>query len=148
VERNYAAALERFLEAARLNGAEPAAILHAGDIAGCYLAIGDRSRAEPFARESLAAAARARHRVRAALTIAHLAIVASERDPKEAALLLGYAQARLREDGWELSPPESVLIPSLLADLQRRFSDAELSQLLDEGAAWTDDRALSRALAT
>lgn len=148
VERNYAAAVEHFLEAAGLDGAEPAALLHGGDIAGCYLAIGDRSRAESFARKSLAAAAKARHRVRASLTIAHLAIVAGERNSKEAALLLGYAQARLREDGWELSPPESVLVPSLLADLRRRFSDAELSQLLDEGAAWTDDQAVSRALAS
>ncbi|MBV9332435.1 MAG: hypothetical protein JO146_00355, partial [Candidatus Eremiobacteraeota bacterium] len=134
-------------EAARLDTGDTSAILHAGEISSCYLAIGDRARAEPFARKSLAAAAKARHRVGASLMMAHLAIIAFERNPREAALLLGYAQARLREEGWELMPPDSTLLPSLLADLHRALDDSELARLLDEGAALSDDRALSRALA-
>jgi predicted ATPase len=145
---NYEQAVRHFLEAASLDVGDAAAILYAGEIAGCYLAIGDRARAEPFARKSLDAAARTRHRVGASLTIARLAIVAGERDAVEAGILLGYAQARLKEEGWELLPPESTLVPSLLAELGSRFGQTELSRLLDEGAALSDDQALSRALAS
>lgn len=141
---DYQRAVEVLLEAARLDGARAAGTFH--EIANCYLAIGNRARAEPFARKSLAAAAKARHRVLTSLTIGHIAIVAGERNPTEAALLLGYAQARLREDAYELSPPESVLIPSLLGELRNRLGDDALRRLLDEGAAWSDDLALSRAL--
>ncbi len=144
---NYTEAVEHLSEAANLNDAETAAIFHAGEIACCYLAIGDRARAEPFARTSLAAAAKARHRIWVSLTVAYIAIVTAERNPKEAALLLGFAQARLREEGWELVPPQSTLVPSLLADLRRSFGESELARLLDEGAALSDDQAVSRALA-
>lgn len=143
---NYADAVVHLLEAARLD--EAAAVFYAHEIASCYLAMGDRGRAEPFARKSLAAAEKARHRVGASLTIAHLAIVSGERNAEEAALLLGYAQARLREEGWELMPPESTLVPSLIAELRSRFGEAKLARLLDEGAAWSDDEALGRAFAS
>jgi predicted ATPase/class 3 adenylate cyclase len=144
---NYARAVEHFLEAASLDPGDAAAIFYAGEIASCYLAIGDHERAEPFARRSLEAAIRAQHRVGTSLTIARLAIVACEHDATEAGILLGYAQARLREEGWELLPPESTLIPALLAQLGSRFGQTELRRLLEEGAALTDDKVLSRALA-
>ncbi|HEY1868717.1 MAG TPA: adenylate/guanylate cyclase domain-containing protein [Candidatus Cybelea sp.] len=143
---NYADAVERLTEAACLDDA--AAVFHAHEIASCYLAMDDHARAEPFARKSLVAAAKARHRVGTSLTISHLAIVAGKRNAEVAALLLGYAQARLREEGWELMPPESTLVPSLIADLRSRLGEDKLARLLDEGAAWSDDQALSRAFAS
>lgn len=145
---NYAQAAEHFLEAAHLDTGDAAAILYAGEIASCYLAIGESARAEPFARKSLVAAAKAHHRVGTSLTLARLAIAARDRDAVKAALLLGYAQARLHEEGWELLPPESTLIPLLVSDLRCRFSEAELARLLDEGAGWSEDQALSHALAS
>jgi tetratricopeptide (TPR) repeat protein len=145
---NYVQAIEHFLQAAHLDTGDAAAILYAGEVASCYLALGESAQAEPFARKSLVAAAKAQHRVGASLTVARLAIAAGDRDAAKAALLLGYAQARLREEGWEFMPPESTLIPLLLADLRRRFGEAELTRLLDEGARWSENQALSSALAS
>ena len=118
---DYAAALGRFLEAMRLDNKDSAAMFNAVDIASCYLAIGDPARAESFARQGLAAAVKARYRLGATLAISYMAIAGGERNPRRAGRLFGYAQARLREDGFELLPPDTTTIPNFHDALRRQF---------------------------
>ncbi len=142
---NYSEAVERFTAAAILDSKDSAAMFNWVEIAGCYLALDDLARAEPFARKGLAVAVKARYAVGTAIAILHLAVLAANRDPHAAARLLGYAQARLHEEGYEPTPPEPALIERLMADLEGRFDKAELERLLEEGTALSEDRALSHA---
>ena len=143
---NYAQAVAQLLEAARLDTGDGAVMFHSVDIAGCYLAMGERARAEPFARKGLAAAAKAGHWVGASLTVAHLAVVASETDAPKAARLLGYASRRFEELAWELEPIDAALVRDLRASLAERFEDGALAALFAQGAAWSDDQAVTHAL--
>lgn len=142
---NHREAIEHLLEAGRLDTGN-ATMFYGVEIAGCYLAIGDRVRAESFARSGLTAAAQAGHAVEAALAISHLAVVLSEDDPRKAARLIGYASRRLQELGWELEPLERRLSSELRAQLGRQIGELELNALLMQGAAWDDDHAVTHAL--
>lgn len=146
VAGNYREAIARLLEAARLDTGDAATAFHSSEIASCYLAIGDRARAEPFARKSLTAAAKASNAIGASLAITHLAVVASQSDVPKAARLFGYAAQRFQELGWELGPPDDTLARDLHAHLRRRIGEAELGALLAEGAAWGNDQAVAHAL--
>ncbi len=142
---NHRAAIERLLEAARLDTGD-ATMFYSVDIAGCYLALGDRKRAEPFARGALTAALKAGYAIGVALAILHLAVVVNESDPRKAARLAGYAARRFPELAWELEPLESALAYDLHAQLLDRIGETELNALLAEGAAWSEEQAVTHAL--
>jgi predicted ATPase/class 3 adenylate cyclase len=144
--KNYRASAERLLEAAELD--ERSSMFWISDVASSYLALGDPVRAEPFARKSLMLAAGSHHEVLIALATAFLAAAAIERDGRNAALLLGFAQKRLREAGWELLAPDSTTIESLYNSLDTQLGNGEFRRLLAEGAAWTPEDAMSRALSS
>jgi predicted ATPase/class 3 adenylate cyclase len=143
---NYPQAIDRLLEAARLDIEDSATMFYSVDVAGCYLAIGDRERAEPFARKGLVAAAKAGYAISVSLAISHLAIIVSETDLQRAARLIGYAERRFADVGWELSAPEDALVRDLRERLRERFRETELGPLFSEGAAWSDDQAVAHAL--
>jgi predicted ATPase/class 3 adenylate cyclase len=145
---NFQEAAERFLEAAQLDAERETIMYRSTDIAGCYLAAGDRNRAEPFAREGLSAAVRARHPVVAPVAISYIAIIASARDAANAARLIGYAGDRLRAADWQRATYEQAMIDQLFDCLRRTLSEIELQRLLEEGAAWSDEQAAARALST
>ncbi len=145
---NYATAAQLLQEAARLNQSDAAMVTFASDIAGVYLAMGDRRSAEPFARTSLRLAAKAHHDVLTALALVYLAAVRSESDAGSAALLLGYARERLRVAEWELVPPDTTTLAELRDRLERQLGEPEVLRLLAQGAAWSEDEAIARALAT
>ncbi|MBV8066726.1 MAG: adenylate/guanylate cyclase domain-containing protein [Candidatus Eremiobacteraeota bacterium] len=144
---NHGGAADRLLQAAQIDDREELSIFLTNDIASAYLAAGDRARAEPFARRSLALATNARHEVLASLAIAFLAAIEKPDDARKSARLIGHAQERLRVAGWKLLSPDDATIASLHEALKREIDDAELSRLLSEGAAWTDDQAVAAALA-
>jgi predicted ATPase/class 3 adenylate cyclase len=144
---NYGAAAERLEEAMRIDERDTAVMFHANDVASAYLAIGDLARAEAFARKSLVSATKVRHDILASLAISYLAVVASESDARKAARLIGHAQERLRAAGWKLLPPDDAIIEGLYGVLKRQLEEAELARLFQEGAAWSEDQAVVRALA-
>ena len=144
--QNYSAALELLLEAMRLDSRDTAAMFNAVDIASCYLAIGDPARAEPFVRRGLCAANNAGYGFGLALAISYMAVIGCERDARKSARLLGYAQARLREDGFELLPPDTTTIPALHDALRRQFDEPELTRLFAEGAGMSEAHAIADAL--
>jgi predicted ATPase/class 3 adenylate cyclase len=143
---SYEAAAQRLLEAAELDQREASQMFRASDIACCYLALGDRARAEPFARQSLEAAAKANHPVLMPLAIAYIAMIRGDADPPKAARLIGYAQDRLNAAGWELLQPDAMMVEALHEMLARRFAESELARLRAEGAAWDEDQAVGAAL--
>jgi predicted ATPase/class 3 adenylate cyclase len=143
---NYRDAATRFLEALELRGGGAMTMFRANDIASCYLALGERSRAEAFARESLALAAKVKHPILTPLGVAYLGAVASERNAAKAARLLGYAHDRLRTAGWELDSTDAQTLGAAREILKAALKEAELARLLEEGAAWSDDFAVGHAL--
>jgi predicted ATPase len=142
---NYGGAVERFLEARKLAGPDLALAL-ASDIASCYLAMDDRSKAEPIAREALTLALKVRHPVYAPLAVLQLAAVASERDPCKAAHLVGYAEEGLHAAGWELVPPETTILENVYGLLKRALPEAKLTRLRQESASWDEAQAVACAL--
>lgn len=146
--QNYAAALELLLEAMQLDSRDTATMFNAVDIASCYLALGDRAQAEAFARKGLTAAAKTRYALGASLAISYMAVVVCERDVRKAARLLGYAQARIREDGFELLPPDTTTIPTLHDVLRRHLDAVEVTRLFAEGAGLSEDQAVADALSS
>jgi predicted ATPase/class 3 adenylate cyclase len=143
---NYPAAAERLLEARSLARSDLATMYYANNLASFYLAIGDLARAQPFAREAVALAAKARHPILVPAAIAYIAIAERERDVRRAARLFAYAETALRAADWELVDYERALFERLRAALVAALPGPELSRLLEEGAAWTDDRAVAAAL--
>jgi hypothetical protein len=143
---NFQEAAERFLEASQLDSGRDVVMLRSVDLAGCYLAIGESARAEPFAREALSVAARTKHPVVMPMAISYLAIIAISRDASAAARLIGYAEDRLREADWQRAAYEQAMIERLFDRLKEKLAEPELKRLLEEGSAWTDDQAAARAL--
>ena len=142
----YESAVAVLEEALLLESGDSVTMFVANDIASSYLAMGDRVRAQGFARRALVLAVAQKHALVAALSVAYLAVVAAERDPNNAARLIGHAQERLGSEKWDLAPPDDATIGRLHALLKREFSEIELALLLKEGAAWDVDQAVSRAL--
>jgi predicted ATPase/class 3 adenylate cyclase len=143
---DFQQAAQRLLEAMQLDKDGGMLMYCSADIAGCFLAIGKSDQAEPFARQALEAAAKARHPVSVPIAISHLAIVAGTRDVARAARLIGYAEERFRQMEWQRVAYEQDLVDALFAHLRASLAEAEFSRLLAEGAAWNEDQATGRAL--
>ncbi|HEX3671788.1 MAG TPA: adenylate/guanylate cyclase domain-containing protein [Candidatus Cybelea sp.] len=141
-------AAQRLLEAAQLTDRDTALVFLTNDIASAYLAAGDRTRAEPFARRALTLATKAGHDVLAALAISYLAVIASEKKPQAGARLIGYAEQRLRIFGWELLPPDPATIARLHELLRRELPESELAILFAEGADWSEERGFTEAFSS
>ncbi len=142
----YGRATELLLEATGIARSDALLMFLTNDISSCYLAMGDRVRAEAFARQSLALAAKARHEILTFLAISYLAMTACPTDARKAARLMGYAQDKLRAAGWELVAPDTALMADLQSSLRAALADSELDRLLSEGSTWSNDRAVSEAL--
>lgn len=143
---NYATAADLLRQAVEIEDRDAAVMFYSGDAASFYLAIGDRERADVFARKSLVAATKVHHEILAALTTAYLAVIAANVDVSRAARLLGNAQRRLRDAGWGLTQPDTATIAQLRRALAAQLGENELTQLLEEGAGWSEDRAAAQAL--
>jgi predicted ATPase/class 3 adenylate cyclase len=145
---DFRSAAERLLEAKRLENSDAAAMYYANNLASFYLAIDEPDRAEPFARESLALAAKARHPILAPAAIAYISVATWTRDAGRAARLLGYARERLRAADWQLVDYEEAMLRRLGDALKKTLTAAVYARLLDEGAALNEDQAVVLALSS
>ncbi|HVR46563.1 MAG TPA: adenylate/guanylate cyclase domain-containing protein [Candidatus Binatia bacterium] len=143
---DFRAAAELMLEASRLDQRDVVKMFTLNDVAGYFLATGDLERAEPMAREALAAAAKAHHRVLTALSIAYVAVIEARRDPSLAARLIGYAEEALRAAEWQLVPFERKFVDRLNELLADAIEKSELARLLAAGAALSEEQAVAEAL--
>jgi predicted ATPase/class 3 adenylate cyclase len=143
---NYDEAAKRLMEAKPFADDELVASV-AGEVAAIYLATGDRANAEPAAREALALAAKFRQPMETLFAISYVAALGAERDASEAAVLIGYAEERLRASGWQRVAYDIAIVKGLEDALKRLLADTELAQLLAAGAAMDEEEAVARATA-
>jgi predicted ATPase/class 3 adenylate cyclase len=143
---NYDEAAKRLIEAKPLAD-EELVVSVVGEVAACYLATGDRANAEPAAREALALAAKFHQPIEVLSAISYVAALAAERDPAEAAVLIGYAEERLRAAGWQRVHLDLAIVEGLQDALKRRLADTELARLFAAGAAIGEEEAVARATA-
>lgn len=65
---------------------------------------------------------------------------------RAAAHLIGYADARYAELGYEREYSVQWNYENLIAALREQLSEAEIDNLAAEGAAWSEDQAVEAAL--
>ena len=145
---NFREAAQRMLAAIELDRRNQVTMFLESDVAGCFLATGDAAAAEAHAREALALASKAHHRVLVGISISHLASIAATSDPARAARLIGFAEEQLRAAGWQRADYEQKIVDELRAEIERVVSTDEIARLLAEGAAWSEAQAVTAALSS
>jgi predicted ATPase/class 3 adenylate cyclase len=143
---NYDEAAKWLIEAKPLADKE-LVVSVVGEVVACYLATGDRAKAAPAAREALALAAKFRQPIEMLFAISYVAALAAERNATEAAVLIGYAEERLRVAGWQRLHYDLAIVESLQDTLKERLTDTELTQLFAAGASMGEEEAVARATA-
>jgi predicted ATPase/class 3 adenylate cyclase len=145
---NFREAAQRMLAAIELDRRNLVTMFLESDVAGCFLAIGDAASAEAHAREALALASKAHHRVLVGISISHLAAIAAASDLARAARLIGFAEEALRAADWQRAEYEQQIVDELRAAIERVISPDDVALLLAEGAAWSEAQAVSAALSS
>jgi predicted ATPase/class 3 adenylate cyclase/uncharacterized low-complexity protein len=143
---NYAEAAQRLIEAKPFADDE-LVVSVVGEVVACYLAIGDYAKAAPAAREALALATKFRQPIEMLFAISYVAALAAEGNATDAAVLLGYAEERLRVAGWRRLHYDLAIVEALQDALQGRLADGELAKLFAAGAAMGEEEAVARATA-
>jgi hypothetical protein len=143
---NYDEAAKRLIEAKPFADDE-LIVSVAGEVTACYLATGDRANAAPAAREALALAAKFRQPIEMLFAISYVAALAAERNATEAAVLIAYAEERLRMAGWQRLRYDLAIAEGLQDALKTRLTDTELARLFAAGAAMGEEEAVARATA-
>ncbi|MBV8163215.1 MAG: adenylate/guanylate cyclase domain-containing protein [Candidatus Eremiobacteraeota bacterium] len=115
--------------------------------AAYHFAVGDPDGARASAREGLRVARQVESAVCIETALQHLALgMALERQPHDAARLLGYVNAVLRATGIGRESTEKWGYDRLMSVLRAQLSDIEIEKLAAEGAAWSEDQAVEEAL--
>jgi predicted ATPase len=112
-------------------------------IAYCALASDDMNVAEPHARRALALAVTAQHPLFSALGFAYCAPFHAPRDPAEAAMLFGYATARLRELQWEPEQGDELALHNARRVIEAALGNDDFNAVASRGAGWKQDQALA-----
>jgi hypothetical protein len=115
-------------------------------IAGWSLALGRARESVPHARLALMLAVEARDAIITAQMVAYSGAAAVDRDPEQAALLLGYAKARLDELQWEAHATDKAIVSKASDAITNAIGDTRFNALLEEGAAWTERDAQTAAM--
>jgi hypothetical protein len=111
------------------------------------IALDDFTGARDTAREALRVARQSGGGQIIAVALLHFATLATlGGDPRRAAQLLGYVDARYAEVGMQREPTERWSYDTLMASLRETLSADEISTFGTEGAAWSEDRAVEEAL--
>jgi tetratricopeptide (TPR) repeat protein len=124
-----------------------AAAIGYNNIAAYRIALGDVTGARDSAREGLRLAGQIQDEQWAAIALQHLALLAAlDGDPRRAAPLMGYVNARFDQIGTQRQSAEQWGYDRLLARLRGKLSKGEIKNLAAEGAAWSEDHAVEEAL--
>ena len=145
---SFREAAQCMLEAIELDRRNLVTMFLESDVAGCFLAIGDVAAAESHAREALALASKAHHRILIGISISHLAAIAAKGDAPRAARLIGFAEEDLRAAEWQRAGYEQRIVDELRSEIERVIAKDEVDRLLAEGAAWSEAQAVAAALSS
>jgi tetratricopeptide (TPR) repeat protein len=111
------------------------------------IATGDLDKAGESARKGLQLAQAEQNSWNMAVCLQHLAHLAVLRGhPRSAALLIGYVNEQFKKLELEREITEKWGYEDLTAALLRHLSQAEIDKLVDQGARWSEDRAVEEAL--
>jgi predicted ATPase len=113
------------------------------DIAGWALALGRFVEAKPHAARALTLSRDAQVPLAHAMSIAYCAPFVAERDAPRAAMLLGYAKARLAELEWKTQSDDDLALENVSNAIEERIENAEFNSLLEKGATWSEGEALA-----
>jgi predicted ATPase len=109
--------------------------------------LGDIDGARASAGEGLNFARRAQAAMMIAIALQHFALLmALSGQPQKAARLLGYVEVQLNELGITRETTEKWCYEKLMAALREHLSEAEITKLAADGAAWSEDQAVEEAL--
>lgn len=114
------------------------------NLTGYALAAGDFERAATTTQTALDLALEAKHALLTAIGIAHVAPVRARTNAPEAARLFGYACAQMAALNWTGIASDERARENIARDLVARVGNDALPTLLAEGAAWSEEDALSR----
>jgi predicted ATPase/class 3 adenylate cyclase len=110
--------------------------------------IGNVEAARTAARESIGLCQEVQDILDVPICIQHLASVADAAgDSRSAARLAGFVNARLVQIDEPRQPTEQRLYDRLMTSLAEKLSGAQIAQLQNEGAQYSEDRAIDEALA-
>jgi len=112
-------------------------------IAFCALASNDMAVAQAHARRALALAVTAQHPLFSALGFAYCAPFHVPHDPAEAAMLFGYATARLRELQWEPEQGDELALNNARRAIEAALGSEDFDTVAPRGAGWKQDQALA-----
>lgn len=111
------------------------------------IALGDLQGAQDAVRQALEWSRQSQDRFVTAISLQHAALLFALLDrTREAAVLLGYVDARFLEIGYTRETTEQWSFERLASILRGRLSDTEVSAYASEGAAWSEDQAVENAL--
>ena len=112
-------------------------------IAGWMLALDRLDEAAPHARQAFARSLKADNPLFRAHAIAYCAPQIAARDPKQAAMLFGYATARLAELEWDWRRDGGLTFDNASRAIERALGGSEFAMLLERGSAWTEAQAVA-----
>jgi tetratricopeptide (TPR) repeat protein len=112
-------------------------------IAGWMLALGRLDEAAPHARRAFTRAMEADNPLFRAHAIAFCAPQVAARDPNLAAMLFGYATARLAELEWDWRRDGGLTFEHASRAIERTVRGSDFATLLERGGAWTEAEAVA-----
>jgi hypothetical protein len=113
-------------------------------LASLYIALGD-ARAQTAARDALRLAVERKHPIVVPQAMLYLAATASDAESSDAAMLFGYAEARLRALDWTYVGPDAVVQEKLENALATSLQAEALRSLRAIGSAWSQQEAIANA---
>jgi len=117
------------------------------DISAYRIALGDLDGARESSRFAMRAAQAAQRPIQIAVAAMHLALsTAHPGDAPRQARLLGYMNATYKQYGVKVEAAERLSYQKLASMLHQRLSEGEITKLMNEGAAWSEDQAVEEAL--
>ncbi len=115
-------------------------------IAEWALALNRLDTAAPHARRGLELSLRVENPHLRVFAMACCAPHHAERDANEAAMIFGYATARLRELEWEADADDELALQNITLAIERRVEPEAFPVLIERGAGWTEDDAIAALL--
>jgi hypothetical protein len=110
------------------------------NVSGYALAMGDVERGKPFIDEALKLATTFQHVLSTAIAIAYTAAIHADEEPRESALLFGYAQAQMDKAGWRGISSDERARAFVANALRSRLGESQADRLFAEGGSWTAEQ--------
>jgi predicted ATPase/DNA-binding CsgD family transcriptional regulator len=118
------------------------------NISAYHIALGELDDARESVREALREAQAEQNAWNTAVALQHLALLAAlGSQGRLAAQLIGYVDKQFADLGIQRETTEEWIYGKLIASLRAELTESAIASLGEEGAVWSEDRAVEEALA-